>query len=189
MPKQAQSIRIKITGQPVFQENMPHMVKMGKGGFCFNKPCPDNASRCVVYGESEYLELITRPPLMRRTVMLEEVTVSFALPSSPGLRTAFRRFSQQCPHVPGHMVAHVRDRPLKAKTPLQLIPYKAIVRLFINFENLPHELDDFGRPLLAVGAPRNTRRKPTAICQPPGSQIVELGTAYVEAGCRILPCE
>jgi len=121
--------------------------------------------------------------------MLEQVAISPALPSSSRFRSACEWLSEQERHVLKDMVPNVGDRARKREAALDLISDKAVVGFFVDPENLFDEAGDFGRPLPLVIASGNFGRTGFAICQPGGSQVVELAAADIEAGCGVLPCQ
>ena len=168
-------------------ENPSDVTEVGEGGFGLDKASSDDAAGGVINGEGEDLEAAARPPLVGRTVMLKQVSVSLALPSSSRFWSTCEWFPEQVCHVFEDMLSNVGDRARELEAALNLISDKAVVRLFVDLENLLHEVGDFGWPLPLMISPGNLGRTGFAICQPSGSQVVELAAADIEAGCGVLP--
>ena len=121
--------------------------------------------------------------------MLEQVSVSLALPSSSRFWSTCEWFPEQVCHVFEDMLSNVGDRAREREAALDLISDKAVVGFFVDLENLFYEVGDFRRPLPLMISPGNFGRTEFAICQPGGSEVVELATADIEAGCGVLPCQ
>ena len=187
--EEAEAVGIEVFGQSVDLENFSDVIKVGEGGFGFDKASSDDAARGIINGEGKDLELAARPPLMGRAVMLEEVSVSLALPSSSRFWSTCEWFPEQVRHVFEDMVSDVGDRAREGEAALDLISDKAVVGFFVDLENLLDEVGDFGRPLLLMISARDFERTGFAICQPSGSQVVELTAAHIETGCGVLPCQ
>ena len=119
--------------------------------------------------------------------MLEQISVSFSLPSSSWFWSANEWFAEQMCHFIEDMVSDVGDRARELEATFYLIFDKTIVGVFVDFENLLYKVGDFGRPLPFMIAPGNLGRTGFAICQPGGSQVVELAAADIKAGCGVLP--
>ena len=97
--EETQAIGVEIVREAVGEENFPDMGEVGEGGFGLDEAGTDDETGGVVDGEGEDLELFSGPPLVRGTVVLEEVAVAFALPSAAGFWAAFERFVQQLGQV------------------------------------------------------------------------------------------
>ena len=92
MAEEAESIGVEVVGQAVGEENFPDMGEVGEGGFGFDEGRSDDEAGGVIDGEGEDLELFAGPPLVRGSVVLEEVAVPLALPSAAGFGSAFEWF-------------------------------------------------------------------------------------------------
>jgi len=121
--------------------------------------------------------------------MLEQISVSLALPSSSRFWSAIEWLSEEMCHVFEDMVSNVGDRARELEAALDFVFDKAVVRLFVYLENLLDESGDFGLLLLFMVSPGNPGRTGFAVCQPGGPQVVELAPADIEAGCGVLPCQ
>jgi hypothetical protein len=85
------------------------------------------------------------------------------------------------------MVSNVGHRAREPEATLDLISDKAVVGFFVDLENPLHKVDDFRWPLPFLVSPGNPGRTTFAVCQPGGSEVVELAPADIEAGAGILP--
>jgi hypothetical protein len=187
--EEAQAVGIEVVGQSVDLKNPSDVLEVGEGGFGFDKACSDDAAGGVVNGEGEDLEAAAGPPLMGRAVMLEEVSVSFALPSSSRFWSACEWFPEEVRHVFEDVVSNVGNRAREGEAALDFISDKAVVGFFVDLENLFDEGSDFGWPWHLMISAGDFERTRFAICQPGGSQVVELAAADIEAGCGVLPCQ
>ena len=85
MAEEAEAVGVEVVGQAVGEENFSNMGEVGEGSFSLNEGCSDDEAGGVVDGQSEDLELLPGPPLMRGAVVLEEIAIAFALPSAAAI--------------------------------------------------------------------------------------------------------
>ncbi len=103
------------------EENFPNMSEVGEVSFGLNEAGADDETGGVVDGQSEDLELLSGPPLVRGAVVLEEVSMAFALPSAAGFGATFEEFVQECSQVFEDMAADVRDGAFEAKSAVEFV--------------------------------------------------------------------
>lgn len=125
--EEAEAVGIEVPGQAVGGENLPNMVKVGEGGFRFDEASSDDEAGGVVNRQGEDLEPFAGPPLMRGTVMLEEIAIAFSLPSAARFGTALERFAQKFRHAPANVFADVGGGSPEVETADKFIGQEAEV--------------------------------------------------------------
>jgi hypothetical protein len=80
---------------------------MSEGCFSFDKARADDEASGIVNSQSEDLKFLTRPPLVRRTVVLKKIIIALALPSATEFGSAFKRLTKQLSHVFTEILADI----------------------------------------------------------------------------------
>ena len=125
--EEAQAVGVEVVREAVGEENFPDMGEVGEGGFGFNEGRPDDETGGIVDGQGEDLEFLSGPPLVWGTVVLEEISIAFALPSAARFGAAFERFVQQLGHVLFNLIADVGGGAFEGETAVEFVGQEAEV--------------------------------------------------------------
>lgn len=148
--EETQTVGVEVVGKAVGEENFPDMGKVGEGRFGLDEARPDDETGGVIDGQGEDLELLPGPPLVRGAVVLEEISIAFALPSAARFGAAFERFMQQLGHVLADMAADVGGGAFEGEPAVKFVGEETEVGGFAGGKGGAQEGLRFIRPRGAV---------------------------------------
>ena len=149
------------------------MGEVDEGGFGLGEGRSDDETGGAVDGQGEDLEFLAGPPLVWRTVVLEEISIAFALPSAARFRAAFERFVQQLGHVLFNLIANVGGGAFEGEAAEEFVGQEAEVGGFARGECGAQEGLRFIRPRGGVIASGWREREAATSGQPESPQDVE----------------